>query len=365
MESSSGMMSENGTSLAFTLLESSIESLQDILIFSIDKNYRYLNYNTAFKEATMRAYGTEVVKGASMLDTITDEKERVKARQNSDKALRGESHTTVEVYGNLNPSYFETRYCPIRNEKSEIIGVTILSTDITEKKQAEEQIRTLNKELEAFSYSVAHDLRAPLRIINGYSGVLMEDHLQTLNAECQDILKIISGNVKKMGRLIEGLLEFSKLGKLPVTKAAIDMDTLIKAVLEEQLTLIQSPKPRITLGRLENLNGDRNLISHVFTNLISNAIKYSSKRENPEIEINSFRDDQCVTYSIKDNGVGFNMEYVEKLFQVFQRLHSELEFAGTGVGLAIAQRIVVKHGGRIWAESEVNKGATFFISLPV
>lgn len=258
-------MNKEDATLAYTLLHSSLESLKDILIFSIDKNYRYMNYNNAFKEATHSAYGTEVVPGMSMLDSITDENERAKAKRNSDLALMGESHTTVEVYGVLNPSYFRTKYNPIRNGNNEIIGVTILSADVTERKLAEEQISALNKELEAFSYSVAHDLRAPLRIINGYSGVLMEDHLQSLNEECQGILRIISGNVKKMGHLIEGLLDFSKLGKLPVNKGSIEADKFIRGIVDEQVSASGNSDIEIKLGVLENLSGDVYLMSHVFS----------------------------------------------------------------------------------------------------
>jgi signal transduction histidine kinase len=365
MQTSGNIQQQEDAALAFTLLKSSIESLKDILIFSIDKNYCYLHFNSAFAEATRFAYGTEVEKGVSMLDTITDVKEKQKAKNNSDRALAGESHTTVEGYGTLNPSYFETRYSPIKNDNDEIIGVTILSTNITERKLAEEQIRALNNELEAFSYSVAHDLRAPLRIINGYSGVLIEDHLQSLNEECQGILKIISGNVKKMGQLIEDLLNFSKLGRTPLNKRPIDTHALVQSIISEQLAGMDSSRVEIRLDKLENLNGDGNLMKHVFTNLISNAFKYSNKKEKSEVEIRSWRESEIVTYSIKDNGVGFDIQYADKMFGVFQRLHKESEFEGTGVGLAIVHRIVSRHGGKVWAEGEVNKGATFYVSLPL
>lgn len=350
--------------MAYTLLKSSIESLKDILIFSIDRNYNYLNFNSAFKEATSHAYGTEVARGVSMLDSITDETERAKAKRNCDLALGGESHTTVETYGVLNPSYFETRYNPIRDEAGRIIGVTILSANVTEKKLADRQIKALNDELEAFSYSVAHDLRAPLRVINGYSGILLQDHLQDLNDECQRILRTISGNVKKMADLIDELLKFSKLGRLPVNKSIVGMSELINAVLNEQIQANGNSAIGIKVGKLEDLNADRNLMHHVFSNLISNAIKYSRKRESPLVEIDSRREKDMVTYTVRDNGVGFNNQYADKMFKVFQRLHDESEFEGNGVGLALVQRIVAKHGGRVWAEGEENKGATFFLCLP-
>lgn len=365
MDPTPGSIGNEDAALAYTLLQSSIESLKDILIFSVDKNYKYLNFNNAFREATRYAYGTSVERGVSMLDSITDETERAKAKHNCDRAFGGESHATVEVYGTLNRSYFETRYNPIRDEGGEIIGVTILSTNVTEKRLADEQIKALNDELEAFSYSVAHDLRAPLRIINGYSGILLQDHMQELNDECQRILKTISGNVKKMAQLIDDLLRFSKLGRLPVNKRIINTDTLINAVVDEQIQVSGRSGIAIKLGALEDLNADRNLMQHVFSNLISNAIKYSRHQKEPIIEISSQKENDVVTYTIKDNGVGFNNQYADKMFKVFQRLHEESEFEGTGVGLALVHRIVTKHGGRIWAQGEENNGATFYFSLPV
>lgn len=242
--------------------------------------------------------------------------------------------------------------------------MTILSTNVTEKKLADLQIKALNDELEAFSYSVAHDLRAPLRVINGYSGILLQDHLQDLNDECQRILKTISGNVKKMADLIDELLKFSKLGRLPVNRNTVKMNELINAIVNEQIQAAGNSGVGIKLGKLEDLNADRNLMHHVFSNLISNAIKYSRKRESPLIEIDSRRENDMVVYTVKDNGVGFNNQYADKMFKVFQRLHDESEFEGNGVGLALVQRIVAKHNGRVWAEGEENKGATFSLCLP-
>lgn len=352
--------------LAYTLLQSSLESLKDILIFSIDKNYGYLHFNNAFKVATQHAYGTVVARGVSMLDTITDATEKEKARRNCDLALQGESHTTVEAYGTLNPSYFETTYSPIVNDKHEIIGVTILSANVTQRKQSEEKIHALNNELEAFSYSVAHDLRSPLRAISGFSGILMEEHLQNINDECRKIIQIISGNVRKMNQLIDDLLNFSRLGRAALNRQPIDMESLINAVWTEQLaTIDDTARYTFKPGTLHPVTGDRNLMQHVLTNLISNSIKYSRKQEKPVIEIDSQREGDLVTYSIKDNGAGFDMMYADKLFGVFQRLHKESEFEGTGVGLAIVQRIITRHGGKIRAEGEINKGAAFYFSLPV
>jgi signal transduction histidine kinase len=358
------LQTQEGVRLAYMLLQSSMESLKDILIFSIDTSYHYLNYNSAFKTATKHAYGTDVAIGVSMLESITDENGRAKAKLNCDRAMKGESHYTIEVFGSLNPSYFETRYNPIINDSNEVIGVTILSTNVTEREKAKEQIISLNKELEAFSYSVAHDLRAPLRIINGYSGILMEDHFKDLNGECQHLLLKISGNVKKMGQLIEDLLNFSKLGRVPLVKKPVSMEHLITPILEEQITEAEKPRVEVKVGTLEDLECDSHLMQHVLTNLISNAIKYSQKKEKPVIEIYSEKIPEGVTYTIKDNGAGFDVGTATKLFEVFQRFHKQSEFDGTGVGLAIVHRIINRHGGKIWAESEPGNGAAFHFTLP-
>ncbi|HMJ70442.1 MAG TPA: ATP-binding protein [Cyclobacteriaceae bacterium] len=358
------LKTEESVRLAYTLLQSSMESLKDILIFSIDKNYLYLNYNSAFKTATKHAYGTEVAIGVSVLESITDEMERSKVKLNCDRAMTGESHFTVEVYGSLNQSYFETRYNPIINDNDQVIGVTILSTNVTEREKAKEQIMSLNKELEAFSYSVAHDLRAPLRIISGYSGVLMEDHFQNLNEECQHLLMKISGNVTKMGQLIEDLLNFSKLGRMALTRRTVGMEHLIKPILEEYITEKDKPRVEVKVGKLEDLECDSQLMQHVLINLISNAVKYSRKKEKAIIEIYSEKITEGITYTIKDNGAGFDISTATKLFEVFQRFHNYTEFEGTGVGLAIVHRIITRHGGKIWAESETGKGAAFHFTLP-
>lgn len=355
---------EEQVKLAYTLLKSSIESYNDVMIFSVDRKYHYLNFNKAFKTATAHAYGTEVITGMSMLDSITLGKDRKKAKANCDKALAGESHSTVEIYGTLNLSYYETRYDPITDQNGEIIGVTVLSANVTERMQAEEQMKAMNKELEAFSYSVAHDLRAPLRIINGYAGILVEDYASQLNEECIRLLQVISGNARKMGQLIDGLLNFSRMSRLRVNKSVVNMQQLVRAVVDEQVKTAEKVGIEVKLGKLEKASCDSGLMRHILSNLVSNAIKYSRKREKPKIEINSYKGENEVVYYVRDNGAGFDMKYQDKLFGVFQRLHGEKEFEGTGVGLAIVHRIITRHGGRVWAEAEIDKGATFYFSLP-
>jgi PAS domain S-box-containing protein len=226
------------------------------------------------------------------------------------------------------------------------------------------QLEAVNKELEAFSYTVSHDLRAPLRAIDGYTRVLNEDFNAVLDDEGRKMLSAVLRNAQKMGNLIDDLLAFAKLGRNPVEKTNINMHNLVEEVLAD-LKKVTNHKAEVIIGTLHPVRGDYSLIKQVAINLLSNSIKYSSKKENPIVEITSKSDDRQMVYSIRDNGEGFDMKYAEKLFGVFQRLHSSEQFEGTGIGLAIVQRIISKHGGTIHAEAEPGKGATFHFTLPL
>ncbi|MES2512867.1 MAG: ATP-binding protein [Bacteroidota bacterium] len=344
-------------------LRSSIESYKDVLIFSIDTSFNYRLFNSAFKAATKHVYGTEVVEGKSMLETITVEDDREKAKRNCEKALAGHGHTSLEVYGDMNKIYFETIYSPILEADGKVIGVTILSANVTERRIAEEQIISLNKELEAFSYSVAHDLRAPLRSVHGYAQILKEDYEALLDDEGKRIIEVLKSNATKMSTLIDDLLAFSKLGRKDVRKTDINMNDLTEHVVYE-IAKLAPHQADVRLDDLHHISGDYGLIYQVMYNVVSNAVKYSSKKEKPQVHISSSKTDNEVVISVKDNGAGFDMKYAHKLFDIFQRLHAQHEFEGTGVGLAIVQRIINKHGGKIWAEAEEGKGATFFFKMP-
>jgi len=226
-----------------------------------------------------------------------------------------------------------------------------------------EELEYSNKELESFSYSVSHDLRAPLRALHGYSKILEEDYGEVLDDEGKRLLDNIQANARKMGTLVDDLLSFSRLGKKEIQKSPTNMNELIESALKE----INNASPHnasIKVDALLTASADRFLLHQVWINLISNAVKYSGKKEKPEVEIGSFKSENEVVFYIKDNGVGFNMDYVNKLFGVFQRLHSSVEFEGTGIGLANVQRIILKHGGRVWAEGKVDEGASFYFALP-
>ncbi len=240
-----------------------------------------------------------------------------------------------------------------------------LNSELEERVQ--ERTRKLaeaNKELESFSYSVSHDLRAPLRAIDGFSRILLEDYATKLDADGKRVLDVIRSNTQNMGRLIDDLLAFSRLGRKQIEASPINMRDLADDVFQQLKFGLTDQKIQFKLAPLPATTGDPALIRQVFVNLLSNAAKYSKPRAETVIEVNARAENGDCIYYVKDNGVGFDMTYSQKLFGVFQRLHSVEEFEGTGVGLAIVQRIVHRHGGRVWAEGKVDEGATFYFSLP-
>ncbi|CAC9976242.1 PAS domain-containing sensor histidine kinase [Flavobacterium panici] len=229
---------------------------------------------------------------------------------------------------------------------------------------ANDELRKAQEELGSFSYSVSHDLRAPIRAINGYTQILIEDHADSIDDDGKKIIQAIINNSNKMGILIDDLLAFSKLGRKEVSSANINMLALVNAVISEITVEKGENIPIFEIEELAHSNGDPSLIKQVWINLISNAIKYSKYKPEIRIKITSTFEKDKIIYSVKDWGAGFDMAYYDKLFGVFQRLHSQDEFAGTGIGLAIVQKIVNRHSGTVWAESKLDAGANFYFSLP-
>jgi signal transduction histidine kinase len=227
-----------------------------------------------------------------------------------------------------------------------------------------EQLESVNRELESFSYSVSHDLRAPLRAINGYAKIMEEDFGEKLDSEGMKALNSIMNNSRKMGVLIDDLLAFSRLGRKEITVSEINMNALVKSARLELANEPSEDNIEFKIANLPPIYGDQALLKQVWVNLISNAIKYSKYKVKSVVEINSYKKDDFIVYYVKDNGAGFDMQYSNKLFGVFQRLHSQDEFEGTGIGLAIVQKIVNRHNGTVWAESKLNEGACFYFSLP-
>lgn len=244
------------------------------------------------------------------------------------------------------------------------LSTRMLNREDALRKEAEEETQKVNQQLEAFSYSVAHDMRAPLRAVNGYAQMLKEDYENILDDEGKRIIGMITTSSVQMGRLIDDLLAFSRLGRKEIQKTEVDLNKLVVNVLSQ----VQKSTPhqaKVVVKKLHSVYGDYTLLHQVVYNLVANAVKYSSKRENPQVHISTKIKDTKLIFRIKDNGAGFDMKYANKLFGVFQRLHMPHEFEGTGVGLAIVHRIITKHDGEIWAKGQVDQGATFHFSLPL
>lgn len=262
-----------------------------------------------------------------------------------------------------------------------IVVIYLASRIVVERRQAEEdrrvraelerrvaertvQLEAANQELESFSYSVSHDLRTPLRAIDGFSRILGEDYNERLDGEGRRLLRVIRDNSRQMGQLIDDLLAFSRLGRKPLAVTEIDMTALAQRVFEELQAGSGGRATALRLSPLPAATGDPTLIRQAWVNLLSNAIKFSGQRADPVIEVSGNEDGHSRVYCVRDNGAGFDMQYYDKLFRVFQRLHSADQFPGTGVGLAIVQRVIARHGGRVWAEGKVGEGAAFYFALP-
>ena len=226
------------------------------------------------------------------------------------------------------------------------------------------ELQAANKELEAFSYSISHDLRAPLRALDGFSRILLRDFNAQLPPEGQRYLNLVRKNAQEMGKLIDDLLTFSRLGRQPLTKEPVSITNLVRHVLVDMSSEQENRQIEISVGDLPVCLADPALLKQVLVNLLANAFKFTRKREAARIEIGSRPIEGQLAYFVKDNGAGFDMQYASKLFGVFQRLHSAEDYEGTGVGLAIVQRVIHRHGGRVWAESAVDQGATFYFTLP-
>ena len=359
------------------LAERFVKNCADILC-TVDRDGRFMNVSIASK--LILGYDPEEMEGKLMSDfLIRDDVDR------SLKVIRGlvsgQGFTGLENrYISKNNTVINMSWSIRWSAEDQLIYC--VGRDDREKKAVEKELQRLNeslelkikertiqleqsmKELEAFSYSVSHDLRAPLRIINGYSRLLTSHKNENQDSESREFLDAIIESTKYMGKLIDDLLNLSRLDKEAVHKQVVNMDFLARLTVKGLQNEDESVTPNIVVHNLNAAFCDQSLIKQVWINLISNAIKYSKKKSDPRIEVGSYEKDSTIVYYIKDNGAGFDMKFAAKLFGVFVRLHNRNEFEGTGVGLALAHRIITKHGGKVWANGKVDEGATFYFSLP-
>ena len=304
----------------------------------------------------------EMKRVAQIFESLAAEKKSIIALENTNLHKDGR------------PVVLETSGLPFYDANGNFKGYRGADRDITERKKAEEKIRELNAtleqrvqertaELEAFAYSISHDLRAPLRAIDSFARIMTESHSAHVGKEGHHCLTVIQDNCRQMDRLIQGLLTFSRLSRQPLNKQKTDIHDLVNSVLKDFNVERKEHGVKIVLGHLPSCEADPVLLRQVLFNLISNAIKFTRQRKEARVEIGSRHEENRCMYFIRDNGVGFDMQYVHKLFNVFARLHRAEDYEGTGLGLAIVQRIILRHGGRVRIESEVNKGTTVYFTL--
>ena len=293
-------------------------------------------------------------------DDVEARREQWKRTQTTGEPYAGESRTRAR-----DGTYHTTLYVgsPVKDAAGKIIHWVGITTDINERKRAEEALSATNKELEAFTYSVSHDLRAPLRAIDGFSLALARQYEQQLDETARHYLSRIRAGTQRMGELIDDLLQLSRINRGELRRQRVDLSELARGIAND-LRVVE-PQRRVELRIADDVvvQGDEKLLAIALENLLQNAWKFTGKREEASIEFGTTGGDRNKVHYLKDNGAGFDMAYADKLFGVFQRLHRLDEFPGTGVGLATVQRIIHRHGGRIWAESAIDRGATFYFTL--
>lgn len=396
-------------------------SVSEAMIVGFDASGKTVLINR--RGCDVMGYGETEIIGKNWFDNFLPSEQKEEALAVHSKLISGETdqveyfqNEIITKRGNRRLIFWHNTF--LKDEDGTVTGTLSSGQDVTEQREAEEKIRRLNielerrvtertaelekrvseveklnaavvniledlqvsnhtlkittsrlkyanKELESFSYSVSHDLRAPLRAIDGFARMVVEDYWDKLDDGGKHQLKVIQDSAREMGQLIDDLLAFSRLGRKAMTMSDMDMSQLAEDVFEKLTVADTEQTARLNIHKLPHAYGDPGLIREVFLNLLSNAIKFTKPGETAVIELGGKTEGEEIIYSVKDRGVGFDMAYSDKLFRVFQRLHSAAEFEGTGIGLALVQRIIHRHDGRVWAEAKEGEGATFFFTLPI
>lgn len=368
------------TQAANRFLDSVIENIPSMIFIKEADELKFVRFNRAGEELV--GYSREQMLGKSDYDFFPrDESDFFVAKDREVLSEGGRLEIPEEPIQTAEKGIrlLRTKKVAVLNERGVATHLLGISEDVTEQKEMEREIRELNealmarareleatnKSLEGFTSAATHDLRSPLGVIGGYAGLLEKSYARQLDEKGQRYLSVISKTARNMAKLIDDLLAFARLGHSELTKTPVDMRQLVPNVVNELLQLdTGGKKPAIELGDLPPAPADPALLRQVWVNLLSNAVKYSRHAEQPQIHVKGRIENGETVYSVSDNGAGFDMAHYDKLFGIFQRLHTDDQFEGTGVGLPIVQRIVTRHGGRVWAEGKVGHGAVFHFSLP-
>ncbi|MCM2304207.1 MAG: ATP-binding protein, partial [Elusimicrobia bacterium] len=353
-----------------------VRGIPDVL-FRFDPAGKYLDYQVS--DPKLLPFPPEAFLGKNVRDVVPPEFAEHCLQGIAKAGATGEpqsSECELPMPGGRT-AFMEVRFVAL--EDGDVLAVV---RDVTERKRAQDELRSLtaqleqrvaertaelmslNKELEAFSYSVSHDLRAPLRAINGYSSLLLDKETGRLDAESRGYLERTAGAARRMAEIIDDLLNLSRVTRAPMEPVAVDLSALARAAAAEQRALAPGKEVSVEIDEGACARGDEKLLRLLLSNLFSNAWKFTSRAAAPRVEFRVRRDGGRTVYAVRDNGAGFDQAYADKLFKPFSRLHSQADFAGTGVGLATVSRIVERHGGRIWAEGAVDRGAAFYFTLP-
>ncbi|MBI2416931.1 MAG: transporter substrate-binding domain-containing protein [Ignavibacteriales bacterium] len=366
----------------YSTLSGIINSVNAI-VFSVDKQYRYTSFNNRHADIMKMIYGVDIKHGHSLFEYMTVNEDMEKSKRNLDLALSGKQIVEEAYSGEelRTRHYFQVSHSPIKTENEEILGVAVLAQDITERRQAEEEIRQLNielekrvadrtaqlekmnKELETFAYSVSHDLRAPLRSIDGFSQVLLEDYYEKLDEQGKNYLQRVRSAAQRMAQLIDDMLNLSRVSRVDMRLQEINLSQISREIAAHLHEIQPERTVEFVIQEEIKARGDDHLMRIVLENLIGNAWKFTSKHQTAHIEIGLQYQNNVQVFYVRDDGAGFCMDYAQKLFGAFQRLHASNEFSGTGIGLATVQRIIHRHNGEVWAKAEVEKGATFYFTI--